>query len=96
MRVGGLATGMDIEQMVNRLMDAERIPYRKMMQDRTTLTWKQDAFRDVNKSLLELDNLVLDMKLSKTYHLKRYPLLRNMQLQEFLQEILKMERIESR
>ncbi|HLR15192.1 MAG TPA: flagellar hook-associated protein 2 [Bacillota bacterium] len=70
MRVGGLATGMDIEQMVHKLMDAERIPYTKMMQDRTKLTWKQDAFRDLNKSLLELDNLVLDMKLSKTYNPK--------------------------
>lgn len=71
MRVGGLATGMDIEQMVNRLMDAERIPYTKLMQDRTKLTWKQDAFRDLNKSLLELDQLTLDMKLSHTYNAKK-------------------------
>lgn len=70
MRVGGLATGMDIEQMVQKLMDAERIPYIKMMQDRTKLTWKQDAFRDLNKSLLELDNLTLHMKLNKTYNPK--------------------------
>lgn len=71
MRVGGLATGMDIEQMVNRLMDAERIPYTRLMQDRTKLTWKQDAFRELNKSLLELDQLSLDMKLSHTYNAKK-------------------------
>ncbi len=71
MRVGGLATGMDIEQMVNKLMDAERLPYTKLMQDRIRLTWKQDAFRDLNKSLLELDQLTLDMKLSHTYNAKK-------------------------
>lgn len=70
MRVGGLATGMDIEQIVNRLMDAERMPLRRMEQDRTMLTWKQDAFRELNRSLLELDNMMLDMKLSHTYQTK--------------------------
>ena len=54
MRVGGLATGMDIEAMVNKLMEAERMPLDRMEQDRTLLTWKRDAFRDVNRSLLEL------------------------------------------
>lgn len=71
MRVGGLATGMDIEAMVDKLMDAERIPYDKMKQDRTKLTWKQDAFRDLNKSLLELDNMVLKMKMNSTYNPKK-------------------------
>src|SRR5699024_11131422 len=71
MRVGGLATGMDIEAMVDKLMDAERIPYDKMKQDRTKLTWKQDAFLDLNKSLLELDNMVLKMKMNSTYNPKQ-------------------------
>lgn len=70
MRIGGLATGMDIDELVNKLMTAERIPLTKMQQDRTTLTWTRDAFRDVNLKLTELDNMFLDMKLSKTYHSK--------------------------
>src|SRR5690625_794941 len=70
MRVGGLATGMDIEGMVNKLMDAERIPLRRMEQDRTMLTWKQDAFRDINLGLSELDRMIFDMKLSRTYQTK--------------------------
>src|SRR5690625_3923702 len=70
MRVGGLATGMDIDQIVNRLMEAERMPLNRMEQDRTMLTWKQDAFRELNRSLLELDNMILDMKLSHTYKTK--------------------------
>src|SRR5699024_10216385 len=70
MRVGGIASGMDIEAMVNKLMEAERIPLQKLQQQQTTLEWKRDAFRDVNSSLLELDNIVRDMKYTKFYNSK--------------------------
>lgn len=71
MRVGGLATGMDIEAMVNKLMEAERMPLMRMQQDQTMLEWKRDAFRDINRELLKLDDLMLDMKLSRTYQSKK-------------------------
>src|SRR5690625_1542794 len=67
MRVGGIASGMDIEAMVNKLMEAERMPLTKMYQQQTTLEWKRDAFREINSKLLELDNMMLDMKFSTTY-----------------------------
>ena len=74
MRVGGLATGMDIEAMVNKLMEAERMPLNRMEQDRTLLTWKRDAFRDINRSLLELSEMMtgtgFNMKLSTMYQSK--------------------------
>ncbi|ASN04730.1 flagellar hook-associated protein 2 [Virgibacillus necropolis] len=70
MRIGGLATGMDIDQLVGKLMKAERMPLDRMEQDKITLTWKRDAFRDVNKKLLELDNMMLGMKYDSTYNAK--------------------------
>ena len=70
MRVGGLATGMDIDGIVKDLMKAERIPLDKLEQDKTRIEWQRDAFRDVNSMLLELDNMMLDMKLSRTYNTK--------------------------
>lgn len=70
MRIGGLATGMDIDALVEKLMSAERIPLDKMSQDKTTLEWKRDGFRDINLKLSELDKMMLDMKLSKTYNSK--------------------------
>jgi len=70
MRIGGLATGMDIDELVEKLMSAERIPLNRMQQDKTTLTWKRDAFRDINKSLLELDNMMLQMRKGSTYNSK--------------------------
>src|SRR5690625_2657339 len=74
MRVGGLATGMDIEAMVNKLMEEERMPLDRMEQDRTLLTWKRDAFREINRSMLELSEMMtgmnFNMKLSKMYQSK--------------------------
>lgn len=70
MRIGGLASGMDIDQIVADLMKAERIPLTKMQQDKTWLTWKRDAYREINTLLFELDQMALDMKLSKTYQAK--------------------------
>lgn len=70
MRVPGLATGMDTEAMVNKLMEAERMPLMRMKQDQTRLEWKRDAFRDVNRVLLQLEELIFDMKLSRTYQSK--------------------------
>ncbi|UOR11679.1 flagellar hook-associated protein 2 [Halobacillus amylolyticus] len=70
MRIGGLASGMDIDKLVNDLMRAERQPLNKMEQDKTWTEWQRDAYRDVNKQLFELDSMTLDMNLSKTYQSK--------------------------
>ncbi|GIO23877.1 flagellar filament capping protein FliD [Oceanobacillus sp. J11TS1] len=71
MRIGGLASGIDTESIIKDLMNAERLPLNKLQQDRTKLEWKRDAFRDVNKLLLDLDQKkILNMKLSDTYNKK--------------------------
>lgn len=70
MRIGGLATGMDIDMLVEKLMTAERLPLDKLQQDKISFTWKRDAYRDINKSLLELDEMTLNMKLDSTYNSK--------------------------
>lgn len=70
MRVGGIVSGMDIEGMIEKLMEAERMPLDRLRQQQTQLEWKRDAFRDINSKLLELDNMMLDMKLSRTYNPK--------------------------
>lgn len=67
MRVGGIASGMDIEAMVKKLMEAEQIPLTRLQQQQTSLEWKRDAFRDINSKLLSLDNMMVNMKLSSTY-----------------------------
>ncbi|TFB24489.1 flagellar hook-associated protein 2 [Filobacillus milosensis] len=70
MRIGGLASGMDIDKLVNDLMKAERIPLQKMEQDRTWMTWQRDAYREMNTLLYELDQQALNLKLDKTFNSK--------------------------
>src|SRR5690625_4466517 len=70
MRVGGIYSGMDIEAMVNKLMEAERMPLIRLKQQQTTLEWKRDAYREINSKLLDLNNMLLDMKLTRTYNPK--------------------------
>lgn len=59
-RFGGLATGMDTEQMVRDLMRVQRLPMDKMMQRRQTIEWQMDSYRDVNRKLNEFRNKISD------------------------------------
>lgn len=60
MRIGGLASGMDIDSMVKELMTAERIPLDKLNQKKQYMEWQRDDYREMNKLLFELDNLIFD------------------------------------
>ncbi len=57
-RIGGLASGMDIDSIVKDLMKVERIPLDKLFQKKQTLEWQRDGFRDMNKLLKDLDDLL--------------------------------------
>ncbi|PAD36178.1 hypothetical protein CHH48_07545 [Terribacillus saccharophilus] len=70
MRVGGLASGIDTDSLVEQLMNAERQKLYKMQQEQTKLTWQQDSYREVNTSLKSFDDMLTNMKLSTTYNQK--------------------------
>jgi flagellar hook-associated protein 2 len=59
MRIGGLASGMDIDTLVGDLMRAERIPLDKLSQKKTRLEWQRDDYRSMNKLLDDLDRYIL-------------------------------------
>ncbi|WP_181502813.1 flagellar filament capping protein FliD [Paranoxybacillus vitaminiphilus] len=67
MRIGGLASGMDIDQLVKDLMKAERMPLDKLYQRKQILEWQRDDYREMNSLLLALRNEVFNMKLSSKY-----------------------------
>ncbi|RDW16521.1 flagellar hook protein [Oceanobacillus arenosus] len=71
MRIGGLASGIDTDNIIKELMAAERLPLDKMEQNKTKYEWQRDAFRDINTKIAEFDKMILDMKLSKTYETKK-------------------------
>ncbi len=59
MRIGGLASGMDIDQIVSDLMKIENIKRDRLEQDKQVLQWRQEAYNDLNKYYA---NFILDTK----------------------------------
>ena len=59
MRMGGLMSGMDTEQMVRDLMKVERMKVDRFTTEQTEIEWKQEAYHDVNKTMA---NFVLNTR----------------------------------
>ncbi|MER2170866.1 MAG: flagellar filament capping protein FliD [Psychrobacillus psychrodurans] len=59
-RIGGLASGMDIDALVAKLMSAEKAPLYKLQQQKTKFEWERDAYRGVNTKLKTFDTYVFD------------------------------------
>lgn len=71
LRIGGLASGINTDEIIQKLMTAERMPLDRMQQDRTLLEWQREGYREIYQKLYDMDNeLILDMKLSTTYNSK--------------------------
>ncbi|QCT04565.1 flagellar capping protein [Paenibacillus algicola] len=60
-RISGLASGMDIDAMVKKLMQAERKPLDKLNQQKQLLEWKRESYRETSTKLVSF----LQEKLSK-------------------------------
>ncbi|GGK24004.1 flagellar hook protein FliD [Caldalkalibacillus thermarum] len=67
MRIAGLASGMDINQIVQDLMRAERIPMDKLFQRREWLSWQRDAYREMNLALRTFRDTHAHMRLQSTF-----------------------------
>jgi flagellar hook-associated protein 2 len=66
-RIGGLASGMDIDSLVKDLMKAERTPLNKLLQKKQTLEWQRDDYRAMNTLLLDFRSELTQMKLTSKY-----------------------------
>ncbi|MFD2679321.1 flagellar cap protein FliD N-terminal domain-containing protein [Bacillus seohaeanensis] len=67
MRIGGLASGMDIDSIVSDLMKAERIPLDKLKQEKQILEWKRDDYREINTLLLDFRSELTEMKYTRNF-----------------------------
>jgi flagellar hook-associated protein 2 len=61
MRMTGIFSGMDTEAMVRQLMNAETMKYTKLKQSRQKVEWRQEAYRNVAKSLSDFKSNNLDI-----------------------------------
>ncbi|KKM12349.1 hypothetical protein SY88_04155 [Clostridiales bacterium PH28_bin88] len=71
LRIGGLASGLDIDQIIGDMMKAERVPLDKVRQDRQIWAWKQEDYRSMNTTLAGLRDQVFNMKLQSTYQARK-------------------------
>ncbi|WP_336787364.1 flagellar filament capping protein FliD [Paenibacillus sp. MMO-177] len=67
LRVTGLASPIDYESMITKLMDAQRVPLDKLNQKKQINQWKQDDYRAINNKILDFKNAAFDMKLQSSY-----------------------------
>ena len=62
LRIGGLASGMDIDGIVSQLMTAERMPLDKIEQKKIYTEWQRDDYRTMNTAIKEFGILLLQIK----------------------------------
>ena len=67
MRITGLASGMNIDEIVEQMIKAESIPLNKMKQEKTLLEWKRDAYREMNTAILNFRNEISQMRYTSFY-----------------------------
>ena len=66
--LGGLATGMDTDSIINQLVQLEQRPIYNYQQEISELEQTKGAWRDINSRLDHLENKLTDLKLSSTYN----------------------------
>lgn len=71
MRVGGLASGMDTDQIISDLMKAERIPLDKLNQKKQYLEWQRDDYREMNSQMLNFSNMIFDGVMKQATYIQK-------------------------
>ncbi|WP_084786664.1 flagellar filament capping protein FliD [Bacillus tuaregi] len=66
-RISGLASGMDIDSIVADMMKIKRMPLDKLKQQKQTMEWQRDDYREMNTLLLNFRSELTQMKLSTRY-----------------------------
>lgn len=67
MRIGGLASGMDIDSLVSDLMRAEKMPLDKLTQQKQWTEWQKDGYREINLMLSELRSSASNLRLQSSF-----------------------------
>ncbi|MGQ3480905.1 flagellar filament capping protein FliD [Paenibacillus sp. TY11] len=60
MRINGFS-GMDIDSMVTSLMTTKRVPLNKLNQQKQTLEWTRDSYRELNTKIVQFRQKLFDM-----------------------------------
>ncbi|GER68787.1 hypothetical protein BpJC7_00900 [Weizmannia acidilactici] len=66
-RITGLASGMDIDSIVEKMMTAAKQPLIKLQQQKQILEWQEDDYRTLNQKYYDFRTTLSDMKLTSKY-----------------------------
>lgn len=67
MRITGIMSGLNTEEIINKLMAIERRPVDLLNRQKTTLEAQKTAWQEINTKLTDLHNKLVDLKLMSTY-----------------------------
>ncbi|XBP66780.1 flagellar hook-associated protein 2 [Bacillus velezensis] len=65
-RITGLNSGLDVDSLVKKMMDAEKRPLNKLNQQKQTLEWKRDAYREMNTQIADMYSTTFNNMLMST------------------------------
>lgn len=68
LRVTGLASGMNTDEIVTNLVKVQSARLNKLTQNKTLANWKTDAYRDVNKKVDEFRKSMEALRLQSTFN----------------------------
>jgi flagellar hook-associated protein 2 len=71
MRVTGLTTGMDIDNIVSNLMKARRAPLDKLKQQKQMLEWKRDDYKQLNIKIINFRNKLFEYTKPSSFMAKK-------------------------
>ena len=67
LRLGGITSGFDTEDMVTQLLSSYQTRIDKQSQKITKLSWQQSAYQDITKKITEFKNTYFDVLKRDTY-----------------------------
>ena len=69
-RITGLNSGLDTEAIISALVSSYNYKTQKYKKAQTKLSWKQDAWKDLNTKIYSLYTSVGNLRFSNTYNMK--------------------------
>lgn len=70
-RITGLNSGLDTESIISALVSSYNYKTQKYEKAQTKLSWKQDAWKELNTKVYSLYNNVGNLKMSSSYNLRK-------------------------
>lgn len=67
MRMSGLISGLDTDSLISSLVSAKRLKATRATGEQTKLSWKQDIWKGLNKQLVSLRSMALNLRYSNSW-----------------------------